>query len=82
MENKTYSIELTWEEIQTLNIIFNNVGGSPTNSPREHVENMHDKISQLRVKFVEYEAEEVLNRETPGAIYFKPYIVINERLPF
>lgn len=43
-EEVTYALELSFDELKALRAVFNKVGGSPTNSPRKHMDNMSNAI--------------------------------------
>lgn len=44
VEETTYIMELSLDELKTLRAVFNRVGGSPTNSPRMHMDSMSNAI--------------------------------------
>ena len=76
-----YTIELTEEEVKTLQIILNNIGGSPTNSPRKFADSINIKIKDAAGDFY-YDRRLVIGGEIKFHNFLTIYTITTTRIPF
>lgn len=80
-----FTLELTKEEMKTLLMIANVVGGSPRNSPRMHMDSIHDKLSVYIDKLDGFSGRDCrVDGYLDGGIMFKDFAIetIVTRKPF
>lgn len=80
-----YAIGLTTEEIKTLIMILNRVGGSPTLSPRKFADSVYNKLVGIEgIENFSYNPDEAFKGSENARIFFADFTeeTITIRKPF
>lgn len=77
VEETTYTMELSLDELKTLRAVFNRIGGDPNSGPRKHVDSMSNAIDggvgHSRYDWSWAEPEISLMSKRRDGIYFNDY---------
>lgn len=77
VEETTYTMELSLDELKTLRAVFNRIGGGPNDSPRKHVDAMSNAIDagvgKDRYNWAWAQPEIDLMSKRRDGIYFNDY---------